>query len=188
MENMKNLEEKTLSSRKVYEGTFLKIFQDQALMPDGSHSLREYVMHPGASMMIPYCRQTNSIYMVHQYRYSMKQHYWELPAGKRDGDEDFLTTAQRELSEETGLKSNKWTHLISVHPAIGYTNEVIECFVAEELEQSEQHLDQGEFLQVQKIPVPHLLQMIQKGEMKDPKSVHALLYFANFYLSGSTKI
>ena len=113
---------------------------------------------------------------------------WGIPSGKVEDNEKLEDCILRELSEETGLKSNKWTHLISVHPAIGYTNEVIECFVAEELEQSEQHLDQGEFLQVQKIPVPHLLQMIQKGEMKDSKSVHALLYFANFYLSGSTKI
>ncbi len=185
MENIKNLEEKTLSSKKVYDGTFLKIFQDQALMPDGSHSLREYVAHPGASMMIPYCRQTNSIYMVHQYRYSMKQHYLELPAGKRDGEEDFLTTAQRELSEETGLTAEKWIHMTSVHPAIGYTNEVIECFVAENLEMNEQHLDEGEFLQVQKVPLPELLQKIEKGELKDSKTVHALLYFSNFFLKNN---
>ncbi len=182
MENMQNLEEKTLSSKKVYDGSFLKIYQDQALMPDGSHSLREYVVHPGASMMIPYCRQSNSVYMVHQYRYSMKQHYLELPAGKRDGDEDFLATAQRELAEETGLIATQWTHMISVHPAIGYTNEVIECFVAEDLELNEQHLDEGEFLQVQKISLPELMEKIKKGELKDAKTVHALLYFTQFYL------
>ncbi|WP_413560012.1 NUDIX domain-containing protein [Bdellovibrio sp. HCB209] len=166
---MKHLEEKTISSRQVFKGRFLKIEQDQVQAPNGKIYHREYILHPGAAMMIPLLPNGNVV-MVHQYRHAVKQVMLEFPAGKRDRGEDSLVTAKRELSEETGYIANDWKFLTAIHPVIGYSNEQIDLYLAKDLSKTQQQLDEGEFLEVIEIAPQELMSLIQQGKVTDVKT------------------
>ncbi|QDK44249.1 ADP-ribose pyrophosphatase [Bdellovibrio sp. ZAP7] len=166
---MKHLEEKTLSSKRIFQGRFLKVEQDQVQAPDGKIYHREYIIHPGAAMMIPMLPNGNVI-MVHQYRHAVKQVMLEFPAGKRDKGEDSLVTAKRELIEETGYSANEWKFLTPIHPVIGYSNEQIDLYLAKDLSKTEQRLDHGEFLEVVEVAPKDLMMLIQEGKLTDVKT------------------
>ena len=166
---MKHLEEKTLSSKQVYKGRFLKVEQDQVQAPDGKIYVREYIMHPGAAMMIPLLENGNVV-MVHQYRHAVKQVFLEFPAGKRDHGEETLLTAKRELKEETGYDAKDWKFLTTIHPVIGYSNEHIDLFLARDLTLSDRKLDHGEFLEVVEIKPQELMSYVRDGKVSDVKT------------------
>lgn len=167
--DMKHLEEKTLSSKQVYKGRFLKIEQDEVQAPDGKVYVREYILHPGAAMMIPLLPNGNVI-MVHQYRHAVKQVMLEFPAGKRDPGEQTLNTAKRELVEETGYEAREWKFLTTIHPVIGYSNEHIDLYLAKDLLQMEQKLDHGEFIEVVEVNPKDLMQLVREGKVSDVKT------------------
>jgi len=167
--NMKHLEEKTLSSKQVYKGRFLKIEQDEVQAPDGKVYVREYILHPGAAMMIPLLPNGNVI-MIHQYRHAVKQVLLEFPAGKRDPGEQTLNTAKRELVEETGYEAREWKFLTTIHPVIGYSNEHIDLYLAKDLLQMEQKLDHGEFIEVVEVNPKDLMQLVRAGKVSDVKT------------------
>ncbi|WP_413577238.1 NUDIX domain-containing protein [Bdellovibrio sp. HCB290] len=166
---MKHLEEKTLSSQQIFKGRYLKVEQDEVQGPDGKVYYREYILHPGAAMMIPILPNGNVV-MVHQYRHAVKQVMLEFPAGKRDRGEDSLVTAKRELAEETGYLANEWKLLTEIHPVIGYSNEQIDLYLAMDLSRTEQRLDQGEFLEVIEVAPKELMTLIQQGKVTDVKT------------------
>lgn len=166
---MKHLEEKTLSSKQIFKGRYLKIEQDQVEAPDGKTYFREYILHPGAAMMIPLLPNGNVV-MVHQYRHAVKQVFLEFPAGKRDKGEDSKVTAQRELIEEVGYRADKLVFLTTIHPVIGYSNEHIDLFLATDLEKVGQKLDHGEFLEVTEVKPEDLMQAIRAGKVSDVKT------------------
>ena len=167
--DMKHLEEKTLSSKQVYKGRFLKIEQDQVQAPDGKVYVREYILHPGAAMMIPLLPNGNVI-MIHQYRHAVKKVLLEFPAGKRDPGEQTLNTAKRELVEETGYEAREWKFLTTIHPVIGYSNEHIDLYLAKDLLQMEQKLDHGEFIEVVEVNPKDLMQLVLEGKVSDVKT------------------
>lgn len=166
---MKHLHEKVLSSRQVYRGRFLKVEQDQVQAPDGKTYVREYILHPGAAMMIPLL-PNGKVVMVHQYRHAVKQVFLEFPAGKRDKGEDSLVTAKRELAEETGYEAKDWKFLTTIHPVIGYSNEHIDLFLARDLIKVEQKLDSGEFLEVTEVDPKDLMRLVLEGKVTDVKT------------------
>lgn len=166
---MKHLEEKTLSSKQVYKGRYLKIEQDQVQAPDGKIYVREYILHPGAAMMIPLLPNGNVV-MVHQYRHAVKQVFLEFPAGKRDQGEETLMTAKRELREETGYEAKDWKFLTTIHPVIGYSNEHIDLYLAEGLILTEKQLDHGEFLEVVEVHPQDLMKLVREGKVSDVKT------------------
>ncbi|HEX7672881.1 MAG TPA: NUDIX hydrolase [Bdellovibrio sp.] len=166
---MKHLHEKVLSSRQVYRGRFLKVEQDQVEAPDGKTYVREYILHPGAAMMIPLL-PNGKVVMVHQYRHAVKQVFLEFPAGKRDKGEDSLVTAKRELEEETGYEAKDWKFLTTIHPVIGYSNEHIDLFLARDLVKVEQKLDSGEFLEVTEVDPKDLMRLVLEGKVTDVKT------------------
>lgn len=165
----KHLEEKTLSSKQVFRGRYLKIEQDQVQAPDGRTYVREYILHPGAAMMIPLLNNGHVV-MVHQYRHAVKQVFLEFPAGKRDRGEETLRTAQRELREETGYEAKDWKFLTTIHPVIGYSNEHIDLFLARDLEVTTQQLDHGEFLEVVEVSPEELMRFVREGKVTDVKT------------------
>lgn len=169
MKLTKNLIEKVLSSKQIFSGSYLKVEQDQVVAPDGKTYLREYILHPGAAMMIPLLPNGNVV-MVHQYRHAVKQVFLEFPAGKRDHGEDSILTAQRELLEETGYIAKNWKFLTSIHPVIGYSNEQIDLYLATELTTSVQKLDHGEFLEVVEVSPEDLMRLVQEGKVSDVKT------------------
>lgn len=166
---MDALSEKTLSTKDVYSGSFLKVKQDEVQGPDGKVYLREYIQHPGAALIIPLL-DNNKVVMIRQYRHAVKKEFLEFPAGKRDAGEDLLITAQRELLEETGYTAKDWNFLTTIHPVIGYSDEHIDIYLAKDLTFSSVKLDAGEFLETVEVEIPKLLELIQGGHLSDVKT------------------
>jgi ADP-ribose pyrophosphatase len=167
--SMKHLEEKTLSSKQVFKGRFLKVEQDQVEAPDGKIYLREYINHPGAAMIIPVLSNGNLV-MIKQYRHAVKKVFLEFPAGKKDPGESTLKTAKRELIEETGYEAYSLNFLTTIHPVIGYSNEHIDIYLAKDLYLKEQTLDHGEFIEVLEVNPVDLIKMVRAGEVTDVKT------------------
>lgn len=166
---MKHLKEKTLSSKQVYRGRFLKVEQDQVQAPDGKIYFREYIIHPGAAMIIPLLPNGNVV-MIHQYRHAVKQVFLEFPAGKRDHEENTIVTGQRELKEETGYEAKEWKFLTTIHPVIGYSDEHIDLYLAKDLTLAERQLDHGEFIDVIEVTPKDLMKYVQEGKVSDVKT------------------
>ena len=142
---MSKFEEKTIASKRVYDGVLLKVNADRVRLPDGGESVREFVEHPGAVMVIPLLAD-GRVVMERQYRYPLKREFIEFPAGKIDPGEEPLATAKRELREETGYEAAEWAHLTTIHPLIAYSDERIEIFAARKLTLQSASLEAGEFL------------------------------------------
>ena len=170
-----NLEEKQLSKEYMYKGKIINLRRDTALLPDGNTALREVVEHPGG-VCVAALTDNDEILFVKQFRYPYFETVLEIPAGKRDkGNEDPLECGIRELEEETGAKAEKFIPLGELYPSPGYCGEIIWLYAATGLTFSEQHLDEDEFLTVEKIPLEKAVQMILSGEIKDAKTQAAVL-------------
>ena len=171
-----HLIEMQLGSETVYDGTLLHVKRDQVRLPNGGTSLREYIIHPGAVVILPVLPNGRLLF-ERQFRYPVGRVFLELPAGKIDPGEDILTTAQRELREETGYVAAQWTYLGVMHPCIGYSNERIEIFKAEDLHHAgEKELDHNEFLEILELSPLEARQAVFQGEITDAKTITALYW------------
>lgn len=168
------LHEAQLSSEVVYQGRLLEVRRDTVRLPDGAEANREYIVHPGAVVIVPILPNGDMLF-ERQYRYSMGKVFLELPAGKIDPGESIETTAIRELREETGYVAGRWKHLGTMHPCIGYSNERIEVFLAEDLSRvAEQSLDDGEFLEIFPLAPEKVREAIAAGVLTDAKTITAV--------------
>jgi ADP-ribose pyrophosphatase len=167
------LEEKKISSEKVYDGKLLQVYVDEVKLPDGSRSTRDWIKHPGASAVVPVF-QDGSVMLLKQFRYPPKLIFNEVPAGKLDPGDSPEETARRELQEESGLICNHLELAGSFYPAIGYADEIIYIYVAWGLTQKEKNSDEDEFLLNHRIPFSEALMMIASGEISDGKTICAL--------------
>jgi ADP-ribose pyrophosphatase len=173
-----HLQEKQLSSQEVFQGHFLHAFLDEVKLPDGASSVREYIKHPGAVVIVAELDDGRFV-MERQFRYPIAQAVIEFPAGKIDPGEDRLTCAQRELMEETGYRAREWARVGVMHPCMGYSNEFIEIWFARGLSLGERRLDEGEFLDVFTATLEELLAWSQSGELTDAKTLSCLLWLQN---------
>jgi ADP-ribose pyrophosphatase len=172
----KDLQETTVESELVYQGLFLKVRRDKARLPDGSIHGREWVVHPGASAILALA-DDGRVLIERQFRYAMQQVYVEIPAGKIDPGETPLQTARRELLEETGYTAKQWALLTRIHPAIGFTNEIIDIFVARELGARESRkLDHGELLEIDWVSVGWLVDELRAGRLPDVKTQISVMH------------
>ena len=178
-----HLVEHTLDHVEVLKGHFLHAFRDQVRLPNGDTATREYVIHPGAVMIIALL-DDGRLVMERQYRYPVKQVMIEFPAGKLDADEDRLACAQRELLEETGYRAKEWAHAGVLHPVISYSTEFIDIWFARGLRLGERRLDEGEFLDVFTASLDELLAWSREGKLTDAKTLTGLLWLQN-HLSGA---
>lgn len=167
--------ETTLNSRTVFQGVLLHVVSDAVRLPDGGQAVREYIRHPGACMVIAFLDE-RTILLEHQYRYPLRRHFIELPAGKMEPGEDALETAKRELVEECGYEAAEWRHLATLHPCIGYSDERIELFVARGLTRVERALDDEEFIEVFAVGVDEALAWVREGRITEAKAVTGLLW------------
>jgi len=167
--------EETVDSEQVFDGKLLKVFSDKVRLPDGVESVREYIKHPGAVVVIAVL-DNGKLLFERQYRYPLRQVFLEIPAGKIDPGEHILDTARRELREETGYKAKLWRHLGTLHPCIGYADERIEIFWAQGLSFIGAELDDGEILEVCELSLSDALLAVRDGDITDAKSITALLW------------
>jgi ADP-ribose pyrophosphatase len=157
----------------VFDGALLHVRRDRVRLPNGAEATREYVVHPGAVLMLPILADGRLV-LERQFRYPVGRVMLEFPAGKIDPCETPLATAQRELREETGYAAGAWEHLGTVHPEIGYSTEVIEMYIATDLAHVGAELDDGEFLDVVLMSEDELLAAFDAGRVTDGKTVAAL--------------
>lgn len=158
---------------RVYEGQTLAVELDAIVLPNGHEMELELINHPGGSAVVPLLAD-DQVVMIYQYRYAAGGFLYEIPAGKRDQGEDPLLCAKRELQEETGYCAQHYTHLLSFLTSPGFCNEVLHLYLAESLEFVQQGLEASELLTVEKIPLTTCLDMIEKGEIIDGKTIIGL--------------
>ena len=174
--NDAHLEETRQSGARVYEGALLDVRRDTVTLPDGGTAIREYIVHPGAVLIVPVLAD-GMLVVERQHRYPLNRVFVEFPAGKVDPGETPLATAQRELREEAGYAASIWNRLGLIHPVVSYSTEAIELYVAEDLTHVGRALDDGEFLDIVAMSAGTLLAALDRGEITDAKTVAALLMY-----------
>ena len=167
-------EEKTISSELKFDGKVVKLYVDEAELDNGQRAYRELIKHPGGVCVLPLDEEGN-VYMVKQFRYPFGCALYELPAGKLEYGEDHRTCGIRELKEETGAEADSFEYLGCIYPTVAYDTEIIHMYLARGLHFGEQHLDEGEFLDVIKLPFDKVFEMAMNGELPDAKTQTAVL-------------
>ena len=171
---MSDLAEKTVESKVIYQGKVLSLRLDDVTLPNGKSSKREVVEHAGAVTVVAVTNE-QKVLLVKQYRYSVGEVLLELPAGGLNHGEAPLKCAKRELKEETGWEATDWEELPTFYTTPGFTNEKMYLFLAKNLTYTGQNLDEDEFIQVVSVPLDETLNMIQRGEIRDAKSIVGIL-------------
>ena len=174
-----HLREDTLESRQVYRGKLLDVRCDTVRLPNGGTAQREYIVHPGAVMVVAML-DDGRLVVERQYRHPVSRVMLEFPAGKIDPGEATLRCAVRELAEETGYRAREWARAGILHNAIGYSSEGIEIWFARGLTAGERALDHGEFLDVSTATLDELLVLVNQGELTDAKTLIGLLWLQNW--------
>lgn len=180
-----HLIEHTVSQEALLRGHFLHAFRDTVRLPNQALTTREYVVHPGAVMVIPLLDTAEGLHVVleRQFRYPVGQVMIEFPAGKLDPGEEPWLCAQRELQEETGYTARQWARAGVMHPVIAYSTEVIEIWFAQDLSGGQRQLDSEEFLDVFSATPAQLMAWCQTGQVTDGKTLTGALWLQN-WLSG----
>lgn len=166
--------EKTLSKTREFQGRLLTLDVHQVELEDGSRSSREIVLHPDAVCCVVVTKEMETV-LVRQYRKPVEKPILEIPAGKIDDGEDPAEAAVRELREEVGFQDGKVEHLMDFYSSPGFCNEKLGLFLATEAVLGEQQLDEGEFIELVKVPLGKAREMALKGELGDAKSVAGIL-------------
>lgn len=174
-----HLIERRVASQQVYAGHFLDVRRDTVVLPDGRETIREYIVHPGAVMVLALA-DDGRLVVERQWRYPLGRAMLEFPAGKIDAGEAPFECAVRELAEETGYRAAEWARAGALHNAIAYSDEVIEVWFARGLTAGAQRLDDGEFLDVALATADDLMAAAARGELTDAKTLVGLLWLQNW--------
>ena len=168
-----NLTEKTVKQNVVFEGKIIRVRCDDAELPDGKPCKREVVDHAGGASVL-YVRE-GKVLLVRQFRYPYMEETLEIPAGKLNPGEDPAQTAARELAEETGWQPASVEHMFTIYPTPGYSAEKIYIYRAHGVREGQVHPDEEEFVTAAFYPIDEVLSMIEKGEIKDAKTIIAVM-------------
>lgn len=172
-----HLIERCIETERVFTGLLLDVRRDRVRLPDGDEATREYIVHPGAVLIVPVL-DDGRLVVERQFRYPNQQVFIEFPAGKRDAGESPLQTAQRELEEEAGYAASRWTHLGRIHSIVSYSTEAIEIYLAQRLVHVGAALDRGEFLDIVPMTYDALLAAADAGDITDAKTIAALFHLS----------
>ena len=167
---------KLIERTEKYKGHVITVYEDRVDI-GGREALWDYIHHNGAAAVLPVTDE-GKILMVRQYRHPLGRYILEIPAGKRDGDEEFKTCAIRELEEETGYKADSFEYLLSINTTVAFLDEFIEIYLARRLKPGKVNWDTDEELGVEVWELDDLIDLIRKGEITDSKTVAALMTYA----------
>jgi ADP-ribose pyrophosphatase len=171
-----------LHSAVVYEGPLFRVVQDRLIEPGGKESVRDVVRHNGSAVILAVDSSKNKkdpwIVMERQYRHAANGFLWELPAGKLEAREDPLVGAQRELEEETGYRAKKWKPLVEYFASPGFLGESMQVFLAEGLVAGDARPEDDELIELRLVQLSDVLKMIEKGGIKDGKTLSSVLLYA----------
>ena len=181
--NDAHLKEEGTASEQLFKGNFLHAKRDTVRLPDGKTATREYIVHPGAVVVVPLL-DDGRVAMVRQYRYPIDRVMTEFPAGKLDPGEDPLFCGLRELQEETGYTAREWAHAGAMHLAVAYSTEIIHIYFARGLTVGSQQLDHEEFVETTTATPAQLLDWCRDGAVSDAKTLTCTLWLQNV-LSGA---
>ena len=180
-----------VSSEVVYQGPLFRVLHDKLIEPGGKPSERDVIRHNGSVVILAIdsskSKKNPWIVIERQYRHAANQFLWELPAGKLDAGEEPLAGAQRELAEETGYSAKKWKPLVEYFASPGFLGEAMKVFIAEGLVAGDAHPEADEDIDFRLVKLSEVLKMIDKGAIKDGKTLTAVLLYARLHGSKGVK-
>ena len=172
---------KRLDRELMYHGTIVDFYKDTVQVPNGNIVKWDFIGHKGAAAVVP-VRKDGKLLMVRQYRNALDRYTLEIPAGGLNGaDEPTKEAAARELEEETGYRSDDLEWLLTIRTTVAFCNEKIDIYVAKNLIETEQHLDEDEFIHVEAYSIEELTQMIMEGKIEDSKTIAAIMCYKDKY-------
>ncbi len=169
-------EYKRINRKLIHKGHIIDYYEDTMQLPDGRTAEWDFIMHRGASAIVP-VDDNGNIIMVRQYRNALERYTLEIPAGGLNEGEDRMIAAARECEEETGYRANNVKHLIDLYTTVAFCNELISIYYSTDLSPSKQHLDEDEFLNVERHTLDDLIAMILNGTIQDSKTIAAILAY-----------
>ncbi len=175
--------EKTIEKNYIYKGRIINVRRDIAQLPDGKSCSREVVEHNGG-VCVAALTDSDELVFVRQFRYPYMEVVLELPAGKLEKGEDPFEAGKRELEEETGRVAEKYYDMGKFYPTPGYCGEIIYLYAAEKLTETHMHLDEDEYLEVEKIPLEKAVDMVIDGEIRDGKTIALVMKIAEMRKRG----
>ncbi|KUO70230.1 MAG: hypothetical protein APF77_18225 [Clostridia bacterium BRH_c25] len=170
--------EETITCRNIFNGSILKLDLHEVLLENQKIAEREIITHQGGVGVLPITAY-NEIVLVKQYRKPFECETLEIPAGKKDKDEEPISCAVRELKEETGITARSMTFLVDMYPSPGYTSEIVHIYKAEGLTYGDSAADEDEFVEVLKYSMEEAVELIKGGQIKDAKTIVAVMMAAN---------
>ena len=174
-----------MSSKEVYRGPVFWVTTDQVEEPSGVTARRDVVRHPG-SVVILAVEESNSqprVLLERQYRYTVQDYLWELPAGRIDEGESELAAAKRELLEETGYAARSWRRIMKYYASPGFVAEPMALFLARGLRAGAAHPEEDEVIQLRLVPLPEAVRMVMRGTIRDSKTMSGVLWLAQAFSS-----
>ena len=173
---LKNPETAVINHQEIYRGKIVALHVDTIRQESGRTTIREVVLHPGGVAAIPVL-DDGRLLLIRQFRYPIGKYILELPAGKLDSGQSPLDTVKRELEEEAGYRAGEWTHECTFYTTPGICNESIHLFVARNLIQSTQRLEEGEHISLEAYSLDECLQKMAAGEISDGKTILGILWY-----------
>lgn len=172
--------------RTVFDGRLLRVTVDRVSLPGGGRAEREVVRHPGAAAVLPLFEGSGgaTVVLVRQYRHAAGEALWEVPAGTLEPGEEPEDCARREVEEEAGLRPGRLEPLAALYTSPGFTDERVHLFLAPNPERGTPSPEEGEEIELRELPLEEALGMVGSGEIRDGKSVAALLLAADARSSG----
>ena len=172
------MKEFKVSGEVLFDGKIIRVERDQIEMENGEKSMREVVYNTGGVSVLA-LTENEEVILVKQFRYPSKEDLYEIPGGKRDDSEEFITAGLRELKEETGYVSDEVEYFGYFYPTVAYCAETIHIVLAKNCHYEKQCLDEGEYVDVEIIPFKKVMEMVYNNEIKDGKTLIALLKYAS---------
>lgn len=168
---------KLLEKQVVHEGSRCRLEVHRLENPEtGARQIKPVMVHPGTVLVIG-VTSDNKVLLIRTYRYAVDEVVIELPGGGLEKDETPMNCAGRELLEETGYLAGKITPLASFYSSPAFITEGVSVFVARDLERQEQRLQEGEEIEVLPVPLGEAIGMAAAGEIRDARTIAALLMY-----------